>query len=402
MGIERKLPLTAKGFNLIANSIQLSKWKRFSFKEDSLCTRVSEKTGLSDFGNPYFRQGLRTLLKSLETDARLHPLGRIGLHGMVETQLANRLLFVDQLKRNPDRFRQPLTPPIIVLGIPRSGTALLHRLLASDETHRALRFWELMRPFPSSGVDHRQRDLERALSIRQKLTPEVDSKHFSRADSAEECMWLLNLTFTSHGYWVPAPVYSYLEWLEGCDRRPAYREYRLLLNWFQATDPDRRLVLKAPSHSGSLQELLEAVPEALVVQTHRDPLEALGSLNSLIYSVHRAVGCVDARRMCQANLRMVTNEVNRAIKARKQFPGKVLDVRYKDLECSPLEVVRRIYHHFDLEWTQSLEVRIRSSIQQHPKGKHGAHKYGLEDFGLSRQEVLSHLGAYRRQLRLAQ
>lgn len=397
---ENRLPFVVRASNLIAESVGLSRWKRFSFDESSLCKRVSENAGLSDFGDPYFREGLRVLLKSLEMDAQLHPLGRIGLRGMVETQLENRLLFVDQLKHHPERFKQGPGAPVIVLGIPRSGTTLLHRLLALDEEHHAPRFWELMRPFASFAGDTRKRDLERALNFRQWLTPEVDSKHFSRADSAEECMWLLNLTFTSHGYWVAAPVYSYLDWLGSCDRRRAYAEYRLLLRALQSADAHRRLVLKAPSHSGSLEELLEAIPDALIIQTHRDPLQALASLNSLIYTVHRSVCLVDSSRMARANLRLVTNEMNRVIKARKQLPGRVFDVRYEDLESNPFEVVRSIYDHYDLKWTRGFENCLRSEIQKHPKGKHGLHTYSLEQFGLSRTDVLNHLGAYRRQLRL--
>jgi hypothetical protein len=259
-----------------------------------------------------------------------------------------------------------------------------------------------MRPFASSEIDNRKRDLERALRLRRWLTPEVDSKHFSRVDSAEECMWLLNLTFTSHGYWIAAPVYSYLDWLGGCDRRPPYAEYRLLLGALQSADAgrSRRLVLKAPSHSGSLEELMEAVPEALVIQTHRDPLHALGSLNSLIYSVHRAVSRVDAGRMGRANLRMVTNEMSRVIKARKQLSGRVFDVRFEDLEDNPFDVIRSIYDHYELKWTRGFETYLHSEIQKHPKGKYGLHTYSLEQFGLSRRDVLSHLGTYRRQLRL--
>ena len=104
--------------------------------------------------------------------------------------------------------------------------------------------------------------------------------------------------------------------------------------------------------------------------------------------------------MGRANLRMVTNEMNRVIKARKQLSGRVFDVDYEDLEDNPFEVIRSIYDHYNLNWTRGFESCLHSEIQKHPKGKYGPHTYSLEQFGLSRKEVVDHLGIYRRHLRL--
>ena len=136
--------------------------------------------------------------------------------------------------------------------------------------------------------------------MRQKLAPDVDRKHYTRADTPEECIWLLAATFVSPIFWVLAPVYGYLAWYKSQDRLQAYREYSSLLQVLQEVDPTRRLALKAPAHTGALDVLLKTIPEVLLIQTHRNPVEAS---NSLFYSLHSAVTeSVDAPRMAEALL----------------------------------------------------------------------------------------------------
>jgi Sulfotransferase family len=205
--------------------------------EESLVQAAMQETGLTDFGSPYYREGLLPLLDSLEDDAALHFAGRVANREVIVGSLINRLLLTESCKRTPDFFQRPLKPPIIVLGLPRSGTTLLHRLLAMDPAHRAVPWWELARPVPGPDSerlpDRRRQVFQKKLHRRQKAMPDLDRKHYTRVDTPEECIWLLASSFLSPLFWAFAPVYGYLDCYKNQDRLQAYYEYRQLLQVLQ-------------------------------------------------------------------------------------------------------------------------------------------------------------------------
>ena len=208
-------------------------------------------------------------------------------------------------------------------------------------------------------------------------------------------MWLLAATFVSPVFWVVAPVYGYLDWYKGQDRLEAYKEYRWLLQILQALDPTRRLVLKAPAHTGALSVLLKTIPDALLVQTHRHPVEACNSLNSLFYSVHAMVtNKVDAHRMAEANVSLQEHEIALNLAARDAHPGKVFDVYYDRLVADPISTVRSIYDHYGLAWSDKFEERLGYYVQQNPKGRLGPHRYAPEDFGQTDGAIAKRFAAY--------
>ena len=270
------LPLRYRSINVVGAALRRIH-PVASLDEQALCEAAMRATGLSDFGEPHFREGLRALLSSAEHDARLHFIGRVVLRQMIVNNLANRLLLVEARRSAPEVFQRPLLPPIIVLGLPRSGTTLLHRLLAADPAHRALEFWELLSPLPLRGgiggaCELRRREIEKQFRRRLGMVPDLDRKHFIRPDSPEECMWLQNSSFVSMSFWAVAPVYSYLDWYIPPGSQPGLRRIPALAAAAAAGDPRRRLTLKAPAHTGSLAALHRTLPDALLIQTHRDPV----------------------------------------------------------------------------------------------------------------------------------
>jgi hypothetical protein len=313
--------------------------------------------------------------------------------------LINRLLLTEACKRTPAVFRRPLKPPIIVLGLPRSGTTYLHRLLAMDPAHRAVPWWELARPLPDANPDgrpdRRRQILQRKLRRRQKVVPGFDRKHYTRVDTPEECIWLLGNTFLSPLFWAVAPAYGYLEWYKNHERLQAYHEYRLLLQVLQAADPARRLALKSSTHTGAVETLLQTVPGALLIQTHRNPAEATASLLSLFYSVHsRMTERLDVRRMTEAVLSFHEHQIARNLAARDAHPGALFDVYYDRLVADPIGTVRDIYDHYGLAWSKEFAGRLNHYVQQNPRGKHGTHLYTPEDFGQTGEAISERFAAY--------
>jgi AraC-like DNA-binding protein len=398
-GPRASLPLRVRLLNTVGKRLGAARLPIAGLDEEALVQVAVQETGLSDFGSPYFREGLLRLLESLENDAALHFAGRVANREVIVSGLINRLLLTEARKRTPAVFRRPLKPPIVVLGLPRSGTTYLHRLLAMDPAHRAVPWWELARPLPDANPDgrpdRRRQIMQRKLRRRQKVVPGFDRKHYTRVDTPEECIWLLASTFSSPIFWAIAPVYSYLEWYKSHDRLPAYHEYRLLLQVLQAADPTRRLALKSSTHTGAVESLLQTVPGALLIQTHRNPVEATASLLSLFYSVHsRMTECLDVRRMSEAVLGFHEHQIARSLVARDAHPGALFDVYYDRLVADPISTVRDIYDHYGLAWSKEFAERLSHYVQQNPRGKHGAHRYAPEDFGQTGEAISERFAAY--------
>ena len=264
-----------------------------------------------------------------------------------------------------------------------------------------------MRPFPEGngngdGPDPRILKLEQAMRLRQPLLPGLDAIHYTRADSAEECILALGLTFNSLIFPTLLPVYGYMEWyLQQEDTSQKYREYHWLLQVFQSHEPEQRLTLKAPAHTGNLDPLLHAVPQAMVIQTHRDPVVCISSACSLIYTFHLAVAKeIDLRRMADLTLQQYEVWFRRNLAFRQAHPEVVYDVSYDSLVADPIGTVRGIYAHFGLPWTDAYASKLREFVQKNPKDKRGKHRYAASDYGLIEGEISERLGFYSEHLNL--
>jgi Sulfotransferase family len=393
------LPLRLRILNTVGKHLGAARLPVAALDEEALVQAAVKATGLTEFGDDYHREGLLRLLESVENDAALHLSGQLTFRETIVGSLINRLLLTEACKRTPEIFQRPLKSPIIVLGLPRSGTTFLHRLLAMDPAHRAVPWWELARPLPSPGSngksDRRRQIFQKKLRRLQKLTPDLDSKHYTRVDTPEECIWLLASTFLSPLFWALAPVYGYLDWYMSQDRLQAYYEYRLLLQVLQAADPTRRLVLKSSTHTGAVETLLQTIPGSLLIQTHRNPVETSASLASLFYSLHsRTTERLDVRRMTEAILSFHEHQIARNLEARDAHPGSLFDVYYDRLVVDPIGTVRDIYDHYGLAWSEEFAERLNCYLQQNPRGKHGAHLYAPETFGQTRDTISKRFAAY--------
>jgi hypothetical protein len=373
-------PLPLRTVLALGRALGAERW--ISLDPDVLVAQARRNTALHDYGDDAdrWREGLDRVCSSAETDARLSVLGRVAVRQHLVRSLENRLL-----RHHHPRTETTLVPPIIVSGMPRSGTTFLHRLLAEVPGARALKLWEVQRPYrPAHGPDRRRAQTIAALRTIRLATRDLDAKHFLDVDEPEECMFLLDDTFQSMSFWVIAPVFGYLEWYRSLDMAGPYRSYRQQLEWFQAETPDRRLTLKAPVHTPHLDALVANVPEALLVQTHRNPVEVLASMCSLMLSVHSLVSEeLDVPRMIERNLAMMDLFQDRSMAIRDRLPdGAVFDVRYDELLADPVDVVRRIHAHFSLPFDGEAEARLRSYAALHPQGHKGVHRYASSDLGV--------------------
>lgn len=359
---------------------------------------AAQEVGLTDFGPDIYQDSLARLCQSINDDADLNGYGRLLLAGVIRNQLGNRLLMQRVRVQDPGKLAQRPLAPIIVTGLPRTGTTFLHRLLAADPAHVSLPYWQLNRPIPKGPDDteaQRIADVNAMVDIRRKITPELDATHMIRAESPEECMWLTASSMHSRMYWNLAPAYGWLDWYLKQDRTNKYREYLEFLSYLQTLYPGKRFVLKAPDHVDGVDELLDVIPEARVICTHRNIEEQFGSYLSLGRTTRRlAVNTLDSAKEAEAVTKLTDVSLAKMETARTRHKGKVLDVRYSDMMGDPLAVVEQIYAHCDLTLPPSRKTAIADHHAQNPKGKHGSHEYSLAEFGLNNADIAKRYSAY--------
>lgn len=372
--------------------------------EQRLLDDALARTGLSDFGDLGFLQPLRRLLESYEAEAGLTLLGRIAARQDTVRLLSNRLRLHEDRRRHPEIAAQRIEAPLFVTGLPRTGTTLLHGLLAQDPGNRAPLNWEMIFPSPPPERAARRRDRRIDLAERQirwfhRLAPEFQHIHPIGARLPEECLIVTSHSFLSFQFQTSHRVPGYQRWLEAQNLGPAYRQHRELLQQLQWHGPPRQWVLKAPAHLFGIDALFATYPDARVIMTHRDPLEVVGSVASL-HTVLRATfsDTVDASEIGAEVCQRWAAGITRALRARDRgdIPGdRCADVMYADLVRDPIAAVRRLYARFDRPLTTTAEDRMRRFLAAHPKDRFGPHRYSLAQFGLEAERIREQYRSYR-------
>ncbi len=370
---------------------------------DSLLEAASRRTGLDDFGAAGFREGLATLVESWERDAALSLLGRLIARRDGLALLENRLRMEHEHRRHPEIARGELAAPLFVVGLPRTGTSLLHELLALDPASRAPLTWEVQKVWPPPTragfeTDPRIAEVDRQLAGVDRLLPDFKRMHPMGARLPQECAVLTGHDFASMVFHTSYRVPGYQAWLERLDWRPVYASHRRQLQYLQWRCPAERWVLKSPQHLWTLDALFEVYPDACVVQTHRDPLRVLASLVSLIATLRSmASERVDPFEIGADWSKRLAEGLQTAmdVRERRGESGAVLDLHYAELVADPLASVARIYSHFGMELSAEAESRMRAFLADNPKHKHGAHRYGLADAGLDAEVEGRRFAGYR-------
>ena len=216
------------------------------------------------------------------------------------------------------------------------------------------------------------------------------SKHAFELDSPEEAITLFEASMGWNPFlWRVAGCHSYVDWLLSQDATEPYRIFVELLHWLAAPTPDERLVLKTPNHLGYLDQLHDLLPQAVFIQTHRDPARCIPSYASLSATMHTlASGQVDKHRLGAQSLRLWRTHARRAVQVRRSRPElHVVDVDYEELVTDPMGTVTRVYAEAALPWTLDTRAAVQAEIDRRPAGRHGKHAYSLAEFGLTEAGV---------------
>ena len=375
-----------------------------TLEPDTLLASGRRRAEEHDFEDTTFLEALHRLLHALATEARLNLLGRIVARESIVSHLANRLRLEQDRRRYPEIAAQPISRPIVITGLPRSGSTLLHGLLAQDPANRVPQTWEMLTPSPppdgaTYGRDPRIATTERHLRWFERLVPEFKKIHPVGARLPEECVVILSHSFLSSQFCSMYVVPSYQTWMRSQSLLPAYRLHRRFLQQLQWRCRGDRWILKAPAHLPALGELCAVYPDVGVIMTHREPLEVLPSEASLHLVLRQTFSdAVDPSAVGREVTELTADEIRTGLQARDHGcapPERFLDVRYRDLVGDPIGTVRSAYAHFDIPFTTIAEIRMRRYLADTPKDKHGAHVYSLSQFGLNADEEHERYRDYR-------
>lgn len=362
---------------------------------ESLVRAAKKQTGLSDFGDESFMPALEKLAVSLEREARLSQLGRIAVHGMLLDNLKLRLNLTQYRKQRPEVAQQKITRPLFVLGLPRTGTTILYELLAQDPAHRAPATWEVAQPIPpaqrdSFYTDARIAEVEKSVSKMELLAPGFQAIHAMGAELPQECVTLLAPHFISDQFGVSFYIPEYRHWTLSQDMTAAYQWHQQFLQHLQVDYSEQRWVLKTPPHLAYLDTLIKQYPDAAIVQTHRAPMEVLGSISSLSCTLHSAFSDdIDPVAIAQAETEYFSEMLRLGMEQRAAMPdegSRVFDIQFDDIISDPIQVIENLYRHFDFDFSDTVREAMQGYLDNRPRDKHGEHHYTLEKFGLSERQ----------------
>ena len=369
-----------------------------SLDPEDLIACAKSTTGLQDFGGGDWRCHFDVLVRALEAESSLHLMGRILVRTEILRSLRNRLLLTDLWSRQPKIKEVELSPVTFVVGSPRSGTSILHELLALDPAARAPAMWEMLHPVEALEGEEFRGVGDHETRFWHDLQPEYETMHVNGGDLPNECIFIAMNEFLSDQWGGCHVVPSYEVHLISADHRPAYRFHSDVLRVLQQRSGGKRWLLKAPSHLSQLRALFAVYPNARIIQTHRDPLKTIPSTLSLLGTLKR-MRCerVDIVGLAPLIVEGQALAHERAIADRDActIPGdQFVDVRYADLMVDPLGTIERLYEALGWSFSEVLAGRIATYLSKKPKGSRGSHKYGLEQMGLNASNVAERYRAY--------
>ena len=367
---------------------------------------AKRRCGLDDFGEGEFFEALSRLLDSSQEEARLNLIGKVALKVDVLEALCTRLKMERDRQFYPNISRQEIREPLFIVGLPRTGTSVLHRLLAADPEHRAPLMWEVRSPSPPTPADEKRR-IQRATqscNFFNWLVPTFRYVHAVGAEVPQECVSLMTPTFLSDQFDAMYYVPSYRAWFFRQDLRPAYKYHHHFLQHLQFRRGARRWILKAPTHMFAMPALLSVYPDALFVQTHRTPVDSMASVSSLVTILRSAFSdAVDPITVGREAIHYWSETMEKFLPERDRLAeNRICDIKYDEIRREPIGAIRQIYDYFGWSLSREADQRMRGLVASQADRQSANHRYDLSQFGSSADEVLNAFGPYCERFNLSE
>lgn len=363
---------------------------------DDIAAAAVRTTGLSDFGGTEHEEAFRILVDDLGSEAAgLTGTGNYFMRSEVKSALVARLMTQARFAEFPQHAEVVIERPIFVVGLPRTGTTALSRLLCADPGHQGLEMWLTLFPQPRPPRETWDADpvfsgIQAAFREHHVSNPEFMGIHYSDAAEPEECWRVLRQTGKSLGFESLAHVPRYSAWLAEQDWSDAYARHKQNLQLIGLNDQDKRWVLKNPSHLIALDALMETYPDALVVMTQRDPVTSVASACSL--SAEATAGhstTFVGETLGRDQLGHLSRQWEAFWTARPRYDeSQFFDLDYRSFVQDPVGTVGAIYDAFGLTWSPAAQDAVRRLDEESRNGpRRPSHQYDLADYGLTEDEV---------------
>ena len=346
--------------------------------------------------DPHLLEGLDSLVRSLERQARLSTFGRLAMRSTLQRAAESRLRVERAIEEDSAIRDESVRAPVFIIGMPRTGTTILHALLHLDRNHRAPLSWECLLPHPAPCPED-YRDNDRIDTIRGeferifRLVPDFRKKHYMTADSPQECIAITALNFTSFQFLAQAYLPDYHEWFVDADQERNLRWHRRFLQFLQSGGVrTRRWLLKSPVHLMRLRALFAVYPDATVIMTHRHPAQVVPSVASVVSSMRSLYSDrEDTARTGREQLGIWADYIERFLDDRRALgrEEQIVDVLFEDFVRDQMAVVDSIYERFGWELHDEDRVRMEEFLREEPRDKHGIHEYSLDQIGVTAEHI---------------
>ncbi len=378
---------------------------RVRLDPEELLAAACKSVHLEDWGEDEFREGLEVFCQAVNEDQQMHHTGRLMAKKMLHRWLTGRLLIQQTLAAEPGIVERPVQDPILIPGSPRSGTTLLHRLLALDDQLRTTRSWELYFPTPppDPATYHHDPRIAKTVELYRllwRVAPALRAAHPMTPELPEECWYLLDRAFLRPLYTQFLDIPRYQEWLAGRSTEQlesAYQYHKKQIQILQWRFPRQRWLLKSPVHGYFLDVFHRVYPDARYVFCHREPQEVIASASSLFAARKSAYySRLDLGKVGAKALEFINAGWNRTLDARLEIgEDRCFDLSFRGFMKAPIETVRAVYAQLGLVLSQKTETRMREYLASQRVSAHSRHSYTQEQFGLDGAAVDAATERYR-------
>ncbi|BBZ65226.1 sulfotransferase [Mycolicibacterium insubricum] len=369
---------------------------------DGLHEAATAQTGLTDFGEQDYRERMSLLLQAFEEIPHFTAFGRTYAFSLMLTFLKGRLRVIDHLKRHPEIFDIDIAAPMIIAGLPRTGTTHLHSMLAADPALRALPYWEAQEPLPPPGeegtIEPRRRRTGEALNISNTLMPYFQLMHEMTTDHIHEDIGLMVQDFASGFFTTLTHLPRWSDYLRDHDQTPGYQFLRMMLQVLAHQDGGvpRRWVLKSPQHLEQFVPIMNVFPDATMIITHRDPVDVSVSMATMMtYTMRMSVDVVDVQTVASYWIGRIDEMLSACLRDHDKLPAeRTIDVRFDEFMADDLAMVQRVWDVAGYSPDARSRRAVADYLAGHTRGRLGSVDYRPADLGLDREELRARFSPY--------
>jgi hypothetical protein len=374
------------------------------FDRDTLLALTRERTGLSDFGDDWFLEPMDRYIAAANAEARLTAEGFAGQTEVIVKGLASRLRMIADIKAHPEILKEEVEVAGLILGLPRTGSTIFHRLLAAAPGMTAIRFYEAQNyaPFPGEprgAAPERRTYAQAMIDGWLQAAPELASIHPLDPDAPDEEILILGQMFVSTMIEGMNFVPSFAEWLNGYDQSQGHEDLKTILKYLQWQVPERRgakWILKSPSHLCYAQEAARAFPDAVLIMTHRDPVEVVPSFVSMEAALYKLSAQIGDAEVGSFWSRRLAEWMHRFEAARERIgEERFIDIDYRDVGKAPLEQAERVLARMGIARDERLDAVLSEFLEGNRREQRPLHDYSLAQYGLDEDAIKEAFATYR-------